>query len=104
MNRHFYYLIIIAISSCTFGTEAEEVVVEQDEPEIEQVSLPELAVADSSDITCPKCGYSTVEELPTDVCLLSYDCKECGETMHPADGDCCVFCTHGSEKCPSMQE
>lgn len=61
-------------------------------------SSPEI-----SEITCPKCGYKKVETLPTEVCQLAYTCGKCGEVMHPKDGDCCVFCTYGDQKCPSKQ-
>ncbi|MBN4070944.1 hypothetical protein JYT72_00410 [Crocinitomix catalasitica] len=63
-----------------------------------------MEIAQTSNITCPKCGFVKEEELPTEVCLLKYDCTECGEVMMPDKGDCCVFCTHGDYKCPSMQE
>ena len=59
--------------------------------------------SETSEITCPKCGHKKVEKLPTDVCQLSYTCEECKIVMHPKDGDCCVFCTYGDHKCPSMQ-
>jgi hypothetical protein len=56
-----------------------------------------------SEITCPNCGHKKVETLPTDVCQLSYTCEKCKTVMHPKEGDCCVFCTYGDHKCPSMQ-
>lgn len=56
-----------------------------------------------SEITCPKCGHKAMEIMPTDVCVIKYNCKKCGEEMRPKEGDCCVFCTHGTHKCPSMQ-
>ncbi|MDP2385780.1 MAG: GDCCVxC domain-containing (seleno)protein [Bacteroidota bacterium] len=57
----------------------------------------------NSEITCPKCEYKKTEVLPTDVCLLSYTCEKCKTVLHPKSGDCCVFCTYGDVKCPSMQ-
>jgi len=57
----------------------------------------------TSEITCPKCEFKKTETLPTDVCLLSYTCKKCQAVMHPKNGDCCIFCTYGSSKCPSKQ-
>ena len=56
-----------------------------------------------SEITCPKCGFKKTELLPTEVCLLRYTCKTCGYEMTPDEDDCCVFCTYGNVKCPSMQ-
>lgn len=66
-----------------------------------------VKVADTfekSEITCPKCGHKKMEEMPTDVCLLSYTCEKCYTVLHPKEGDCCVFCTYGTQKCPSIQE
>lgn len=57
-----------------------------------------------SDITCPHCGHTKTEILPTDVCLLKYTCEKCKATLLTKDGDCCVFCSYGTHKCPSKQE
>jgi hypothetical protein len=54
-------------------------------------------------ITCPKCGASRKESMPTNFCLHFYDCTACGATLRPKAGDCCVFCSYGSVKCPSRQ-
>lgn len=54
-------------------------------------------------VTCPKCQHSSEEIMPEDVCQLSYTCKSCKTELHPKDGDCCIFCSYGSRKCPSMQ-
>lgn len=56
-----------------------------------------------SEITCPKCGYKKKEILPTEVCLISYTCENCKIVLHPQNGDCCIFCTYGDQKCPSKQ-
>ena len=56
-----------------------------------------------SEITCPKCGFKKMETMPTDVCLLKYTCTGCRAELLPKEGDCCVFCTYGTEKCPSKQ-
>lgn len=61
-------------------------------------------VSIQSEITCPKCGHKAMETMPTDICLLRYTCEKCKTELTPKDGDCCVFCTHGNHKCPSMQE
>ena len=57
-----------------------------------------------SEITCPKCKNTKREKLPTEVCQVSYTCENCKEVLHPKDGDCCVFCTYGTHKCPSKQD
>ena len=61
-------------------------------------------ITTQSEITCPKCGYKKTETLPTEVCLLKYNCTKCFTTLVPKDEDCCVFCSYGSHKCPSMQD
>ena len=54
-------------------------------------------------ITCPHCGYSKQETMPTDSCLYFYTCEVCGTHLKPHEGDCCVFCSYGTEKCPPIQ-
>jgi hypothetical protein len=54
-------------------------------------------------LTCPHCAYEAVETMPTDACQFFYDCKGCGERLKPKAGDCCVFCSYGSVKCPPVQ-
>lgn len=57
-----------------------------------------------STITCPECGFSKVETMPTDACQYFYECTNCGKILKPIKGDCCVFCSYGTVKCPSIQE
>ena len=54
-------------------------------------------------IKCPECGFKKEEEMPLDRCEVLYKCEKCGAVLKPEDGDCCVFCSYGSEKCPPMQ-
>lgn len=63
-----------------------------------------VQVSETSEITCPECGHKKVETLPTDVCAIKYTCENCKAELTPKDGDCCVYCTYGTHKCPSMQE
>ena len=58
----------------------------------------------NSIITCPECGFSKEETMPTDSCLVFYECSKCGKILKPKKGDCCVFCSYGSVKCPPIQE
>ena len=53
-----------------------------------------------STITCPKCGHMTTEAMPTNACQFFYDCKGCGASLKPIEGDCCVFCSYGDRLCP----
>ncbi|HVQ40433.1 MAG TPA: GDCCVxC domain-containing (seleno)protein [Pyrinomonadaceae bacterium] len=53
-----------------------------------------------STITCPECGFAKTEQMPTDACLFFYECEGCHVLLKPLAGDCCVFCSYGSQKCP----
>lgn len=57
-----------------------------------------------SAITCPQCGHVRTETMPQDACQYFYECRGCGATLKPKQGDCCVFCSYGSVKCPSIQQ
>ena len=54
-------------------------------------------------ITCPECGFSKEETMPTDACQWYYECTNCGALLKPLQGDCCVFCSFGSMPCPPVQ-
>jgi len=55
-------------------------------------------------ITCPNCGFNKNEIMPTDACQFFYECTNCRQILKPKKGDCCVFCSFGSVKCPPIQE
>ena len=57
----------------------------------------------NSIITCPVCKHSTEEVMPVDACQYFYECEHCHAYLKPLSGDCCVFCSYGSVKCPPMQ-
>lgn len=57
-----------------------------------------------SKIRCPFCGYIKEESMPVDSCQFSYQCGNCKKILRPKDGDCCVFCSYGSSKCPPKQK
>jgi len=57
-----------------------------------------------SEITCPSCGYRKLEQMPADSCLFFYECTSCHELLKPKAGNCCVFCSYGSVKCPPIQQ
>jgi len=52
-------------------------------------------------ITCPACRTRSAEVMPTDSCLVMFQCPGCATELHPKPGDCCVFCSYGDAKCPS---
>jgi len=56
-----------------------------------------------STLTCPNCGHKKTEEMPTDGCQFFYECENCKIILRPKPGDCCVYCSYGSAKCPSKQ-
>ena len=43
------------------------------------------------------------EIMPTDRCVFFYVCEGCGTRLKPNAGDCCVFCSYGTVKCPPIQ-
>ena len=57
----------------------------------------------ASVLTCPRCGHAKREDMPVDACQFFYECESCKTLLRPKPGDCCVFCSFGSVKCPSMQ-
>ncbi|HQT24996.1 MAG: GDCCVxC domain-containing (seleno)protein [Burkholderiales bacterium] len=54
-------------------------------------------------LTCPLCGFSWQETMPTDACLYYAECPECKSLLRSKQGDCCVFCSYGSVPCPPIQ-
>lgn len=57
----------------------------------------------TSVLTCPKCGTEHTETMPTDACQFFYQCRACNEVLKPKAGDCCVYCSYGTVRCPSKQ-
>ncbi|HET7098342.1 MAG TPA: GDCCVxC domain-containing (seleno)protein [Casimicrobiaceae bacterium] len=55
-------------------------------------------------LTCPNCGTAATETMPTDACIRFYECAGCHVVLRPQPGDCCVFCSYGSVKCPPVQQ
>ncbi len=56
-----------------------------------------------STITCPHCGHKKEETMPTDACQYFYECENCKKVIKPKHGDCCVYCSYGTVKCPPIQ-
>lgn len=55
-------------------------------------------------LTCPQCGHQAVETMPLDRCAFFYECAGCKAVLRPKKGDCCVFCSYGTERCPPVQD
>lgn len=68
------------------------------------MSMPTDAPILLSMLTCPHCGAQHQEHMPTDACQYFYDCAACGQVLKPKPGDCCVYCSYGTVKCPPMQQ
>ncbi len=57
----------------------------------------------ASIITCPNCGYKKKEIMPVNACQFFYSCEKCKTVLKPKPGNCCVYCSYGTVKCPSIQ-
>jgi hypothetical protein len=62
------------------------------------------AIVLESVLTRPHCGYARQETMPTIACQFYYECNNCEALLRPNPGDCCVFCSFGSVKCPPIQQ
>ena len=56
-----------------------------------------------STITCSHCAFRKTETMPTNACVFFWDCPHCAARLKPKPGDCCVFCSYGTVKCPPIQ-
>lgn len=54
-------------------------------------------------LTCPECGRAEEMTMPTDACLYFHECAGCHTLLRAAPGDCCVFCSYGTVRCPPVQ-
>ncbi len=57
-----------------------------------------------STLTCPNCGFQQKETMPEDACQYFYECQNCKTVLKPKAGDCCVYCSYGTVKCPPIQQ
>ena len=55
-------------------------------------------------LMCPNCGATTAELMPMDACIYFHECVSCHAMLRPRAGDCCIFCSYGSVKCPPIQQ
>nr|WP_291155376.1 GDCCVxC domain-containing (seleno)protein [Gemmatimonas sp. UBA7669] len=53
---------------------------------------------------CPICRHHDVLQMPTDACVFFHPCAGCQTLLRPKAGDCCVFCSYGSVRCPPVQQ
>ena len=54
-------------------------------------------------LRCPLCGHEESVTMPTDACVFFHECTSCKTLLRPKTGDCCVFCSYGSVRCPPQQ-
>jgi hypothetical protein len=66
--------------------------------------LPKNNIKLKSIITCPYCKFEKQETMPTDACQWFYECTACHKLLVPIKGDCCVYCSYGTTKCPPIQQ
>nr|WP_281721788.1 GDCCVxC domain-containing (seleno)protein [Nitrosomonas nitrosa] len=62
-----------------------------------------MEVITRSVIICPHCKGLTEAEVPTDACVVFFECLSCHAVLRPKLGDCCVFCSYARIKCPPVQ-
>jgi hypothetical protein len=55
-------------------------------------------------LTCPHCGHTKTESMPTDACQWFYECENCKTVLKLKQGDCCVYCSYGDVPCPPIQK
>ena len=49
-------------------------------------------------------SFKKEETMPINSCQYFYKCDSCKYILKPKIGDCCVFCSFGSVKCPPIQK
>lgn len=54
-------------------------------------------------LRCPLCQFEEELRMPVDACVFFRECKGCRVVLRPKPGDCCVFCSYGTQRCPMMQ-
>jgi hypothetical protein len=58
-----------------------------------------ISVVLDSTITCPVFGHRKDEAMPTNACVWLYECENCKAVLRPEPGDCCVYCSYGTNRC-----
>jgi hypothetical protein len=63
-----------------------------------------ISVVLDSTVTCPVCGHKKDETMPVNACVWFYECEHCKTVLRPKPGDCCVYCSYGTNRCPPIQQ
>lgn len=101
-SKQVIIFLLVTFLFCACDSSSNSVESNKETPEKEIQSSTDKS--ETCEITCPHCGHTKTETLPTDVCQIMYDCENCKATLTPKGDDCCVFCTYSTHKCPSKQE
>jgi len=64
----------------------------------------DVRIALETTLTYPECGHQKLKTMPTDSCQFFYECENCKTILKPKAGDCCVYCSYGTNPCPPIQE
>ena len=62
-----------------------------------------MKIITKSIVKCPECGHKKEEEMPVNACQFFYECENCKAVLKPKEGDCCIYCSYGTVKCPPVQ-
>ncbi len=62
-----------------------------------------MEVITQSVVSCPNCNARTETEMPTDACVVFFECGSCHAVLRPNPPDCCIFCSYANVKCPPVQ-
>ena len=57
-----------------------------------------------SKLVCPHCSHEKTITMPSTFCQYFLECTNCKTVIKAKAGDCCVFCSYGDIKCPSIQK
>ena len=71
--------------------------------QLKKQTIASQSIELQSILTCPNCGFQKKETMPINACQFFYECENCKVVLKPKSGDCCVFCSYGSVKCPPIQ-
>jgi ssDNA-binding Zn-finger/Zn-ribbon topoisomerase 1 len=54
-------------------------------------------------VKCPSCGHEVEFRMSRYSSTSAFDCPRCKTRSVSRADDCCIYCLHGSVKCPAKQ-
>lgn len=66
--------------------------------------MTDSTIKTKSILTCPYCANTSEEDMALNSCQYFFECPNCKIILKAKEGDCCVFCSYGSVKCPPIQK